>query len=58
MATLERLRVDRQLEEALVAGPDPFHLTAVFGLGGKTAARYAGSARQLLGTAAERGVPE
>ena len=31
-ATLERLRVDRQLEEALTHGPDPLHLASVFGL--------------------------
>ncbi|WP_351232167.1 hypothetical protein [Streptomyces sp. NPDC002133] len=35
-ATLERLRVDRQLEEALVHGPDPLHLAKVFGLEEKT----------------------
>jgi hypothetical protein len=29
-ATLERLRVDRQLEEALVHSPDPLHLAEVF----------------------------
>ncbi|TDU05903.1 hypothetical protein EDD99_4440 [Streptomyces sp. 846.5] len=39
-ATLERLRVDRQLEEALVQGPDPLHLAEVFGLDEKTAMRY------------------
>ncbi|WP_435647978.1 hypothetical protein [Kitasatospora purpeofusca] len=47
-ATLERLRVDRQLEEALAYGPDPLHLAEVFGLDEKTAIRYADSARQLL----------
>jgi hypothetical protein len=47
-ATLERLRVDRQLEEALVLGPDPLHLAEVFGLSEKTAIRYANSARALL----------
>ena len=31
-ATLERLRVDRQLEEALTCGADPLHLAAVFGI--------------------------
>ncbi|MFD7785467.1 hypothetical protein ACFV4Q_20595 [Streptomyces nojiriensis] len=31
-ATLERLRVDRQLEEALIHGPDPLRLAEVFGL--------------------------
>ncbi|MFF4729570.1 hypothetical protein ACFY3M_30315 [Streptomyces mirabilis] len=44
----ERLRVDRQLEEALTHGPDPLHLAEVFGLDEKTAMRYADSARQLL----------
>jgi hypothetical protein len=52
-ATLERLRVDRQLEEALACGPDPLHLAAMFGLDPKTAIRYAENARQLLITAAE-----
>ncbi|MGH2720716.1 MAG: hypothetical protein ACRDJO_03815 [Actinomycetota bacterium] len=47
-ATLERLRVDRQLDEALARGPDPLHLAAVFGLDVKTAIRYANAARQLL----------
>jgi hypothetical protein len=52
-ATLERLRVDRQLEEALTHGPDPLHLAAVFGLDPKTAIRYAENARVLLATSAE-----
>lgn len=52
-ATLERLRVDRQLEEAMTHGPDPLHLAVVFGLDEKTAIRYAASARQLLETAIE-----
>ena len=56
-ATLDRLRVDRQLEEALAQGPDPLHLTAVFGLDPKTAIRYAETARQLLQTAAEEHDP-
>jgi integrase len=53
-ATLDRLRIDRQLEEALVHGPDPLHLAEVFGMDEKTAIRYADSARQLLGEAAEQ----
>jgi hypothetical protein len=53
-ATLEHLRVDRQLEEALNHGPDPLHLAAVFGLDDKTAIRYANAARQILETEAER----
>jgi len=56
-ATLERLRVDRQLEEALAQGPDPLHLAAVFGLDPKTAIRYAETARQLLQTPAEEQDP-
>lgn len=53
-ATLERLRMDRQLEEALTYGPDPLRLAAVFGLDPKTAIRYADNARQLRDTDAER----
>ena len=56
-ATLERLRVDRQLEEALVQGPDPLHLAEVFGLHETTAMRYADSARALLEQAAEQSQP-
>jgi hypothetical protein len=50
---LERLRVDRQLEEAMVQGPDPLHLAEESGLHEKTAMRYADSARALLEQAAE-----
>ena len=56
-ATLERLRVHRQLDEALTQGPDPLHLASVFGLDPKTAIRYAENARQLLTTAAEEQDP-
>jgi hypothetical protein len=56
-ATLERLRVDRQLEEALDHGPDPLHLAAVFGLDPKTAIRYAENTRALLATTAEEQDP-
>jgi hypothetical protein len=47
-ATLERLRIDRQLEEALTHGADPLHLAVVFDLDESTAIRYAVAARQLL----------
>ncbi|MFF9453258.1 hypothetical protein [Streptomyces flaveolus] len=50
-ATLERLRVGRQFEEAMVRGPDPLHLAE------KTAMRYADSARALLEHTAEQ-IPE
>ncbi len=56
-ATLERLRVDRQLEEALTHGADPLHLAAVFGIDDTTAIKYAAIARQLLETAAEQHGP-
>ncbi|WP_018220095.1 site-specific integrase [Salinispora pacifica] len=49
-ATIERLRIDRQLEEALAAGGDPLHLAAVFGVSEDTAIRYATNARILLQT--------
>lgn len=53
-ATLERLRIDRQLEEALTSGADPLHLAAVFEICDVTAMRYAASARQLMITDVER----
>jgi integrase len=56
-ATLEQLRVDRQLDEALTAGPDPLHLAAVFGIGDETAIKYATAARHLLASAAEEDQP-
>ena len=56
-ATLEALRVDRQLEEALTCGADPLHLAAVFGTSDGTAIKYAAIARQLMETAAEQHDP-
>jgi integrase len=47
-ATIEQLRIDRQLEEALCSGADPLHIKAVFGMDDSTAIRYATGARQLL----------
>jgi len=55
--TLEQLRVDRQLDEALTAGPDPLHLASVFGIGDETAIRYASAARHLLASPAEEQPP-
>ncbi|WP_327238366.1 hypothetical protein OG349_34545 [Streptomyces sp. NBC_01317] len=52
-ATLERLRVDRQFEEALTHSADPHHLALVFGIDEKTAIRYGDAARQLLASEAE-----
>ncbi|WP_282685298.1 MULTISPECIES: hypothetical protein [unclassified Streptomyces] len=48
VATLDRLRMHRQLDEALVHGPDPLHLSLIFGLSEAAAIRYAASARALL----------
>jgi integrase len=56
-ATLDRLHVDRQLEESLTHGPDPLHLAALFGLSAGTAIRYAAAARQLLDTPGEQHNP-
>jgi integrase len=56
-ATLERLRVDRQLEEALTCGGDPLHLATVFGIDDTTAIRYAAIARQLLEAPADQHQP-
>jgi integrase len=47
-ATLDRLRIDRQLEEALACDADPLHLAAVFGMDTSTAIRYATNARHLI----------
>jgi hypothetical protein len=56
-ATLERLRVDRQLEEALSCGADPLHLAAVFGIDDTTAIKYAAIARHLLETPPDSTAP-
>jgi site-specific recombinase XerD len=45
---LNKIRMDRQVEEALSCGPDPLRLAAVFGIAENTAVRYANAARQLL----------
>jgi hypothetical protein len=58
IATLERLRVDCQLDEALASSPDPLHLAAAFGLDEKTAIRCADAARQLLESSAEQYVAD
>lgn len=47
--TLERLRIDRQLEEALAQAGDPLALAAMFGIAASTAITYAINARHLLG---------
>ena len=47
-ATIERLRIDRQLDEAIASRADPLHLALVFGISDTAAVRYAENARQLL----------
>ena len=47
-ATIERLRIDRQLGEAIASGADPLHVAIVFGISDSAAVRYAENARQLL----------
>jgi len=49
-ATLERLRIDCQLTEAIATGFDPLHLAEIFGISEHTAIRYAVNARQLNGS--------
>ncbi|WP_063041807.1 hypothetical protein [Nocardia pseudovaccinii] len=46
-ATLERLRIDRELEEAITCGADPLHLSVMFGISDTNAIRWATNARQL-----------
>ncbi|WP_327100323.1 integrase [Nocardia vinacea] len=47
-ATLERLRIDRKLEEAINCGADPLHLSVMFAISDTNAIRWATNARQLL----------
>jgi hypothetical protein len=56
-ATLERLRIDCQLAEAIATGFDPLHLAGVFGISEHTAIRYAVNARQLTGWAHQQAPP-
>lgn len=46
--TVDRIRADRILHEALTAGPDPLHLSLVFNIAHETASRYALVAEHLL----------
>jgi hypothetical protein len=47
-AALERLRIDRQLEEAVAIGGDPLHLVKVFAISQRSAVRYAANAHAVL----------
>lgn len=46
--TIERLRIDRKIEEAMATGADPLHLAAMFAISDATAVRWALNARALL----------
>ncbi len=49
--SLDRVRADRVLGEALATGADPLHLAAIFDISETTAVRYATLARRLLAPA-------
>jgi integrase len=46
--SIDRIRADRILHEALTAGPDPLHLSLVFNIDHSTALRYSTVAEHLL----------
>src|SRR5262249_53712224 len=52
--SLDRIRRDRILHEALATGADPLHLSLVFNIDHTTAMAYANAARNLLGSPAEQ----
>jgi hypothetical protein len=52
--SLERIRRDRILHEALAAGADPVHLALVFNIDHTNALAYANAARSLLSSPAEQ----
>jgi integrase len=52
--SIDRIRADRILHEALTAGPDPLHLALVFNIEHSTALRYATVAEHLLSDELER----
>ncbi|MHA5053193.1 hypothetical protein [Streptomyces sp. SD15] len=52
--TLNRTRMDRQLEEALTHGPDALHLAAVFGISQRAAIPSANAAEAFLESSLEQ----
>jgi hypothetical protein len=52
--SLERIRRDRILAEALATGADPLHLALVFNIDHTNAMAYANAARSLLAGPAEQ----
>jgi hypothetical protein len=55
--SLEHIRRDRILHEALATGADPLHLALVFNIDHTNAMAYANAARSLLISPAEQAVP-
>jgi hypothetical protein len=56
--SIDRIRADRILHEALTAGPDPLHLSLVFNISHATATRYTTVAEQLLSDELEQPVDQ
>ena len=52
--SLEQIRRDRILQEALATGADPLHLALVFNIDHTNAMAYANAARNLLTSPAEQ----
>ena len=52
--SLEQIRRDRILQEALATGADPLHLALVFNIDHTNAMAYASAARNLLSSPAEQ----
>jgi hypothetical protein len=52
--SLDRIRRDRILHEALATGADPLHLTLMFNIDHTNAMAYANAARNLLTSPAEQ----
>jgi hypothetical protein len=56
--SIDRIRADRILHEALATGPDPLHLSLVFNISHTTATRYTTVAEQLLSDELEQAVDQ
>ncbi|HAM22571.1 MAG TPA: integrase [Actinobacteria bacterium] len=52
--SIDQIRADRILHEALTAGPDPLHLSLVFNIDHSTALRYSAVAEHLLSNELEQ----
>jgi hypothetical protein len=56
--SIDRIRADRILHEALTVGPDPLHLSLVFDISHATATRYSTVAEHLLSDELEQPVDQ